>query len=443
MTPQGYYAATPGGEKLAGWHINYGSDKLAGFYPFEQFRKKLYRPDVVKLIHDKGSVAEALKVANELLPKGTAPNNEAVADPDKLMPPVVELRVVDKSKLPVVRFKVSSNAGTKEQPLKSLRLFVDGHLFNDAKAAIAFDNGVSKDEREWTVELPPGDHQVAVLARSEDATGLSNKVEVDCRPAKDKPVLHVLAIGVSEYKNKALDLGCPHKDAQLLAKTFKSQCQGNLFGEVRTTVLLNKDATAAGIRAAIDMLRTDPQTKAKANDLVIVFFAGHGVKENEQFYLMTHEADVDDLANTALSGKELKSGLAGFPCQVLLMLDACHSAGFGATGKLTEKHLKPATDDASRAFTEDEVGVAVMCAAMGNEKALERGENGLFTKAVVEALTANKDVPYNHVNQRQYIHHLQAFVFDKVAQDSNEEQHPFLHLPWVVESFPLRKLPDK
>ena len=50
---------------------------------------------------------------------------------------------------------------------------------------------------------------------------------------------------------------------------------------------------------------------------------------------------------------------------------------------------------------------------------------------------------FNHVNQHQYIHHLQAFVFDKVAQDSKEEQHPFLHLPWVVESFPLRKLPDK
>ena len=84
-----------------------------------------------------------------------------------------------------------------------------------------------------------------------------------------------------------------------------------------------------------------------------------------------------------------------------------------------------------------------MCAAMGYEKAVQRQNNGLFTQAVVEALTATKDVPFNHSNHRQYIHHLQSYVFDRVASASQEEQHPFLHLPWVVESFPLRTLTAK
>jgi hypothetical protein len=29
-------------------------------------------------------------------------------------------------------------------------------------------------------------------------------------------------------------------------------------------------------------------------------------------------------------------------------------------------------------------------------------------------------------------------VFDRVTAESQEKQHPFLHLPWVVESFALR-----
>ena len=49
-TPEGYYAASPGGEKLMGWHVNNGPDQMATFYRASQFRKSLYRPDVVKLI---------------------------------------------------------------------------------------------------------------------------------------------------------------------------------------------------------------------------------------------------------------------------------------------------------------------------------------------------------------------------------------------------------
>ena len=80
-----------------------------------------------------------------------------------------------------------------------------------------------------------------------------------------------------------------------------------------------------------------------------------------------------------------------------------------------------------------------MCAAMGYEKAEERGTNGLFTQAVVEALSASREVPYNHANHRQYLHHLQSYVFDRVAEASKEKQHPFLYMPWVVESFPVRQ----
>ena len=61
-TPEGYYAASPGGEKLMGWHLNHGADKMASFYRASQFRKSLYRPDVVKLIPTTGSTERAWRL---------------------------------------------------------------------------------------------------------------------------------------------------------------------------------------------------------------------------------------------------------------------------------------------------------------------------------------------------------------------------------------------
>jgi hypothetical protein len=50
-------------------------------------------------------------------------------------------------------------------------------------------------------------------------------------------------------------------------------------------------------------------------------------------------------------------------------------------------------------------------------------------------------VPFNRHDRRQYVHHLGAFVQDEVKELSKDEQHPFLTMPYVTESFPVRLLP--
>ena len=82
--------------------------------------------------------------------------------------------------------------------------------------------------------------------------------------------------------------------------------------------------------------------------------------------------------------------------------------------------------------------MAVLCAAMANEKAEGKGGHGLFTQAVLEALEKKPGVPYNRHNQRVYVHHLQTYLFDEVSLRSEDRQHPFLSLPWSVESFAVR-----
>src|SRR5262249_33500407 len=152
----------------------------------------------------------------------------------------------------------------------------------------------------------------------------------------------------------------------------------------------------------------------------------------------THEANLDDLDKTAVSGAKLREVLGAFPCQVLLVMDACHSGAFGGTGKLTQKEFKPGSDTAARSMADNEVGVAGHGGGAGYERSEEREGNGLFSRAFIHALSASKDVPFNHEDGKQYVHHLQSYVFDKVSAESKAKQHPFLHLPWTMESFAVR-----
>jgi WD40 repeat protein len=442
-TPQGYYAATPGAERLMGWQVENGPDRLASFYPAERFRSHLYRPDVIKLVLEKGSVKEALIAANVALPRAERPATDAPAEVEKMLPPTATLKLVSSGGNGVVRLATTVEAGAGARPAKSLRLMVDGRPAPGEGFVRSLDRGAAATVNWPDLELPPGKHRVVVLVRGEDASSVSNALVIDTRPLSERPTLHVLAIGVSRYKDKDLDLGSADADARLTADTFAKTCKGEVFCRVVPHVLVNEQATREAIVAAIGKVRRGPDDKAKANDLVIVFFAGHGAKEKDQFYLLPHDAAVDNLATTAISGAALRDELKEMPCQVLLLMDACHAAGFGEKGKLAKQHLKPATDEATRELTDDDVGIAVMCAAMGYETAAEGGTHGRFTEALVAALTATHDVPYNRANHRQYVHHLQSYVFDRVVVESDEKQHPFLHLPWVMESFPLREVIEK
>lgn len=430
-TREGYYAASPGGERMVGWALYHGPDQVATFYPAERFRKQLYRPDVIKLVLEKGSVAAALKAADAA--RGVETRDVEL---DDLLPPRAVLTVADASKLPTVKVKVVAEASSKEQPITALRLLVDGRPAAGKETLVEFPAGKAKAEIEWTFELPDGEHQLAVLARSADSSGVSPSVSVKNVNQAKLPTLHVLTVGINTYRDTALDLQYAAPDAAALAKAFVKNCQGQPFRAVNIKTLLNKDATAANIAGELLELRKH----VAQQDLVVVFFACHGVKHKKEYYLLTHEADVEKLDKTSLSGSDLRKALADYKCQVLLMLDACHAAGFGQGQKLAKLGLKPATDDATRDLTEDDCGVAVMCAAMSHEKAEGKAGHGLFTHALLEALEKKPGVPvpFNRYNQRVYIHHLQAFVFDEVSARSEERQHPFLSLPWVVESFVVR-----
>src|SRR5262249_19356420 len=139
--------------------------------------------------------------------------------------------------------------------------------------------------------------------------------------------------------------------------------------------------------AVLETIRAVRQA-VKSDDLFVFSFAGHGVCEDNEFYLLTHEADLASLAKTGLASHDLRKELADFPCQVLLMLDACQSGAFGAG-------LRPGANDAARELADVDARITVLCAAQGRQEAFAKQGNGLFTAAIIRALKRDPKAPYH------------------------------------------------
>jgi WD40 repeat protein len=424
----GYYAATPGGEKLVGWTLDRGPDEMPTFYPAERFRRTLHRPGFIKEIL--GRRTDDIK----------GPHVRGAAEIEDVLPPKVKITEVkeikngDRTGLVV---KAEAVPGSKGQPVLGLRLLLDGRALPPADARVKQDR---PDQAEWTIdELPGGGHELKVLARCEDVSGASEAVPVVTPlPDADKPLLYRVCVGVNDYDQAALKLGSARQDAEAVFEALEQYCtgKGNRFRAAAGVKLLDKDATRDAVLRALKDVRKE---KVKPGDLVVVFFAGHGVVQGGDFFLLSCEADTGKpLKGQSLSGEDLRRAFSELPCSVLLLMDACHSAAGVPMLK-----LRPATDDLTRSLTDDQVGVTVLAAAMGHETAGERREHGLFTQALLEGLKAGADVPFDRHDHLLYVHHLYSHVFSEVRRLSEGKQNPFLNMPWTVPPLAVRAVPDK
>lgn len=421
-TPEGYYAASPGGEKLFGWAVQAGPNKLVEFHPAAAFAKTFRRPDVLKLALELGSVDLALKKL-EAKP----------ADVEEVLPPTATLQLVDQQGAKV-RVKARAVAAPKGKPVVALRLMLDGRPLGNGRGTLEVAPGKPA-EAAWEVDIPGGGHELRLLARSADGLAVSDPVKV--RGPKDpasQPTLHRVCIGVDDYDQSALKLTSAAKDAKDVFAALEQHCVGpeNRFGAAPGTLLLNKDATRAAALAAL----AEAKKKAKPGDLLLVFFAGHGVRQGEEYYLLTREADTTALKEKSLSGEDLRQALADVECPVLLLLDACHSAR-------AVKSLKPATEAATRELTSDAIGVTVLAAAMAHEVADADRENGYFTAGLLKALRGGDGVPFDPYDRSVYVHHVYSVIYSEVRQASNGKQNPFLNMPTTMPPVTLREVPAR
>ena len=322
-TPQGYYDASPGADRLIGWHVNRGPEKSARFFEVQQFRKQLYRPDIIDRILGGENVSDAIRIANEAKNIDVAHDFRSPSEIAEVHPPYVSI-ISPKADSKVrgrvnFRVRVESMNGL---PIQEATLMLNGgvvKLFEPADVSESFSVEVSHD-----VELEDGDNQLAVLASNTSSRSdyiyvtVNNVVtQNDVRPDGYRPDAHVLVVGVSVDGSPNANSG---KDAANFAQMVEQNSEGRIYNKVNVRLLADNDATREKILDGFQWL----VDHAKPKDTVIIYYGSPAFSDSrDNFYLGANGIDKQRLRATAISWREFTDTLhEDLPsCQRVVFLD--------------------------------------------------------------------------------------------------------------------------
>ena len=224
---------------------------------------------------------------------------------------------------------------------------------------------------------------------------------------KDPPRMFMLMIGVSDYKDDALDLVFPAHDARSLGNALELSAN-KLLGEGNVTMYhvqsKTKDNTVFTTpeREGVMKALADIGSKAKANDVLFIFFAGHGVMQGQSdksFTFLT--ADASQINQIGISTTDLISWLSPegpfkiLPNKTILVYDACNS---GQAAKELIAALARNDDDTERLRQIEELGdksgLFILSASAPNKPAYELPQlgQGLLTYSLLYTLKNNPSV---------------------------------------------------
>jgi WD40 repeat protein len=432
-TPQGYYDASPQGDRLVGWHVNNGWSRAASFYPLDRFSKTFYRPDIIQGVLETGDVDKAVALANAALPRPqTNPDPRERPGWDRMKPPTVRiLEPADGAHSRRARITVRAEVRTSEElPVKDVLCLVNGLGRGEKNIVRQPEPRAAVQTIEREVTLQPGRNEIAVVAENTAARSNVEKVMVtldDTPGPAGRPNLYVLAVGISRYANAKFNLDFARPDAEDFAAAWKTQ-EGLLYGKVTTRVLTDEEATRARIEKGMDWL----VKSAGKQDVAMLFLSGHGVCDNNRnYYLATHEIDPNELRSTGLRYENLNGLIRDLPCRVLVFADTCHSGGLrGLDVPL----------DALRPLYSEEAGAIVFASSLPSEVSLEdpKWQHGAFTKALLETLNSRaSDINGDgFLSVTELDHHLAT----RVRELTQDRQHPATGKPSTVPDFNLFKV---
>ncbi len=426
-TPEGYYAASPGGENLMSWQVGNGPEQVGNFARASQFRKSLHRPDVIKLALKTGSVATALEPLNEPL--------KVVKD---VLPPLVVITSPDHTGVRLDNPELTVRATAVAQsghPVAALRLLLDGRPYNGDQGRKEVPNdaaGGRQKHASWQVRLDPGRHRLAAVAESDVSNGQSDEIEIiyDVQRTAE-PRLYALLVGVADYEDESLRLKYAADDAELLERILREKA-ARAFAGVEVLRFVDRKATKEAFFDGLQWLKDSMKTQ----DVGIIFFSGHGDCDDDGiFYMLPAEVKRRRIAATALDGAFFKRKLAGIKGRLVVMLDACHA---GAVDNKEARQLRHSTDDFVRNMVQEDSGIIMMCSSKGQEVSIEDPQlgHGFFTQALTEGLSGQAD--YNK-DGFVYFNELDLYLFERVKQLSTGHQHAVTAKPASVEPFVLSR----
>ena len=316
--------------------------------------------------------------------------------------------------------------------IDEIRLYQNGKALDIDTRGIKPAQKSNESVTSFTITLVDGINTFRAIGFSKDRTA-SNPVEIQVKlsaPRKDVS-MHVVAVGINNYENPALNLNFAEPDARGVADFFR-RSENGLFKNVTVADLYNSGATKADVLLQLKQLEnTDPQ------DVVVIYLAGHGDNIGDTWYFIPYELTYpereDEVKAKGISSDELAVYIKKIKAQkVLVLIDACKSGAMLMAFRGFED--RKALSQLSRA-----VGIHIVAASSKDQFASEVKElgHGVFTYTLLQGLMGKGVVQCETVTVRKLIAYIEEKLPDLTRKYKQEAQYP------VVDSkgmdFPIVK----
>ncbi|MBL7745248.1 MAG: caspase family protein [Chitinophagaceae bacterium] len=231
------------------------------------------------------------------------------------------------------------------------------------------------------------------------------------------PNLYAVMIGVSDYKGDELDLKYAGKDALDISNAVAVSAKKLLNTDGKEHVFiynLNTEKDRSGIpdKNTIRMTLSAIGKKAKPNDILLIFFAGHGMMsgEKKQFYFLTADASkataADATTEVGISTAELSDWMKPQNIKAqkrILVFDACNSGqairDFVKLGGDDQNYVAARDDEKTEQIKaieklNEKSGLFILSASASNQKAYEmsRYSQGILTYSLLKAIKQQPDI---------------------------------------------------
>lgn len=205
--------------------------------------------------------------------------------------------------------------------------------------------------------------------------------------------VYLVSAGIADYPGTSSDLTLCAKDAETIAEVYKKNAS------MEYCLLLNEQATKKRIVKAMKKV----YKKATANDIVVLFYSGHGYAGGFCAY------------DGNLTYGEVRKAMAGSKCRnKMVFADACYSGDMRTGGR-----SQSAVSAAKKA------NVMLFLSSRSNETSAERAtmENGFFTTYLQKGLRGGADKNRDRVITARELY---EYVHGGVIELSNDKQHPVM-----------------
>lgn len=428
VTPQGLFD----GSELGRGYVTFRLDDALDVVPVDRFFQDLYRAGLLARIGRGERLLPEIELGRQLPPgiRFVEPAVGKVAAPSATL----ELEIVDRG-----------------GGIGSLRLYQNGARILAPGDSHAADGGL---RRTFRVALVEGENHFRATVASRDGSWESEPAELSLhfeRPL-EQGELYLVVAGINDYADPSMQLDYAADDARAIADLFRRRGSA-LYKQVHVIELVDAQVTKAGLREAL----SDVARRARPQDTLVVFVAGHGLVLGQRYYLICHdflrEADSveADVRSQGLPADVLGDWLAEVrSLKRIMIFDTCHAGGaigLDWSGRDTFA-FRGAIERLGRAQ-----GVYTIAAAAANQQAKESRElgHGVLSYALLAALggvdrgplkdlRAQADAGERVVDVVTWLRFAQGHVPRLTEQLYGVPQ--FVEARLLGESFPLLPLDD-